>query len=1029
MGMFFTKHTDNVQETPKVTPTKVGDEDTGLEKIRKTLNQELENFLLNNILLSVQFFENFEREVKNLRDNPVSESDAERNRTLAEHQRHCVSPDRLYEAVGRHVMFRPADGDRSETYELLHSPRLLVVQDNVEVVASRDEAVYSTVLETPSYRFTMETATDHHPGYMKIRAEECMLPHKRRATYETIKDEDEGVYTHIPSDSPNEPDSARNTVQEQDVETDNNSSPLATGDLTDQHMMTEIPKETEYAGKAPPFHDVQPTVKNSTQSQRRYSTKRVFGPQHPDCDPNNASTFTPTERRLSGVTRMHRQVDVDRAKKNVSALKSAHSLPNLAVMHSPKNSGSSGYKSEGGSPNNNANGSEYGYTTITELTTPRPLEERRLGHVPRNTSEIPEQCFHDKVMPLYDDDDDRGNFKRRNNLFESRYYLNSINFMQSFADIFADKIGSSLGFTGALNSATLQGTKIYCDITKQHHDSKPIKIRNEISPTIFSAIWPEEALKWKTRKRNINGQVPGTQYTWPTSHMVDQVLSYGCHLLPLGYIPTRSKNDEEYLEWQLAFPEAERYLETQLTHAQVRCLLFSMALYKTFLEPLNAQLGLLPTHIRTMLFWQCEQDYANWQENRPGEILCKFLEKLYEAIMNKHLKDYFIERRNLFESTPRKHLFKVQEKLKRIKENLVMHMLLAVRNLRYVKSSFYPVFDYKKLYAIITCDNLVPILNPRLQQPTINTITPKNKQSKQQQSEEEESDEEETNSNIDLWKPVTAQDVRKKWKQDVRTQIEIERAAQRLVRAPKQKTRKPATDSIDVKLQPKKSADKLRKMALLEFFIPHFIAIAKKSNSFRATRQARFYLKHAERLVQLLRECDDGISQAWSYSYEINTLKEAMGEESSYGTAPTPRPFVPTQLKLPLSSGVPKDRQEQTSVPITPQTPPQDNNIFITDHPFRKKMTLPQVHVHPILKNRAILGVPLPSAETSDEQSHPKTNTVTATEVHKPSTSRTIPTPPSTSSRPKIVIDVTDALNPSHTLVLNEDITNESTDT
>ena len=251
------------------------------------------------------------------------------------------------------------------------------------------------------------------------------------------------------------------------------------------------------------------------------------------------------------------------------------------------------------------------------------------------------------------------------------------------------------------------------------------------------------------------------------------MLSYGCHLLPLGYIPTRSKNDEEYLEWQLAFPEAERYLETQLTHAQVRCLLFSMALYKTFLEPLNAQLGLLPTHIRTMLFWQCEQDYANWQENRPGEILCKFLEKLYEAIMNKHLKDYFIERRNLFESTPRKHLFKVQEKLKRIKENLVMHMLLAVRNLRYVKSSFYPVFDYKKLYAIITCDNLVPILNPRLQQPTINTITPKNKQSKQQQSEEEESDEEETNSNIDLWKPVTAHDVRKKWKQDVRTQIEI----------------------------------------------------------------------------------------------------------------------------------------------------------------------------------------------------------------------------------------------------------------
>jgi hypothetical protein len=102
--------------------------------------------------------------VKNLRDNPASESDAERNVTLAEHQRHCLSPDRLCEVVGRHVIFRPAHGDRSHSYELLHSPRLLVVQDNVEVVANRDEAVYSTVMETPSYRFTMETATNSHPG-------------------------------------------------------------------------------------------------------------------------------------------------------------------------------------------------------------------------------------------------------------------------------------------------------------------------------------------------------------------------------------------------------------------------------------------------------------------------------------------------------------------------------------------------------------------------------------------------------------------------------------------------------------------------------------------------------------------------------------------------------------------------------------------------------------------------------------------------------------------------------------------------
>ena len=640
-------------------------------------------------------------------------------------------------------------------------------------------------------------------GYMKIRAEECMLPHKRRATYETIRDEDEGVYTRMPSGSPNETDNDTNTNQEQEVDNEKNSAPPETRDVTEgRQVMTEMQNETESAGKEPPFHDVQPMVTDSAQAQRRNSIKRVFGPQHAACDPNQAAAFTPTERRLSGIMRTPKHADVHRAQlqKNLSALKAAQSLPNLAVTCSPKNSGSSGYKSEGGSPNHhNTNDAEYGYTTITELTTPRPLKERRLGQVPRNTSEIPEQCFHEIEVPAYDSDN--GNFKGRKNLFETRYYLNSIAFMRSFADIFADKIGSSLGFTSGLNSATLQGTKIYCDIIKKGTDSKPIKVRNEIMPTIFSAKWPKEALKWKTRERNtIQDPRPGMQNTWPTQPMMDQVQSYGCHLLPLGYMPTRGRNDEQYLEWQLAFPEAERYLEMWLTHAQVRCLLFTLALYKTFLEPLNIQSGLLPTHIRTMLFWRCEASYAEFPDDRPGEIMCKFLDKLYDAIMHKKLPDYFIKSRNLFESTPRTHLLKVQEKLLRIRENLVMHMLSAVCNLHYVDSlSFYPVLDYKKLYDIITCDNLVPILNPLLQ-PKINTAMPKKKQREQQQSDEEESDEEDNNSNIDMWKPLTGQDARKKWKQDVRAQIEDERAKQRSAKVSVPRPQKPSTDFIDLKV-------------------------------------------------------------------------------------------------------------------------------------------------------------------------------------------------------------------------------------
>jgi len=625
-------------------------------------------------------------------------------------------------------------------------------------------------------------------GYVKLRAEVSMLPHKRRATYETINDEDEGVHTRSPSDTPNETDSARSNTEEQVVESDKDSSSPETRDLT----------ETESAANGPPFHDVQSTVTDSTQTQITDATKRVFGPQDPNSDPNKVAS-TRTERRLSGI--MHIRVDPPTFQTNRGRLGAARSTPNLAATDNPKNSGSSGYKSDGGSPDDGVK-SEYGYTTIKEMTTPRPLKELRLGHTPQNTSEIPEQCFSEIEVPYYGDEEERGNTKRRKKFFESRYYLNSVLFMRSFADIFFEKIGPSLGLTHALNSATGQGTKIYCVTTQTHSGSKPIKIRHEIIPTIFSATWPEEALQRDIRKRRIKeGSVPGVQNSWPTPAMRNQMKNYGCHLLPLGYMPTRGRNVEQHLEWQFAFPEAERYLEARLTHAQVRCLLFSMALYKTFLEPLNTELGLLPIHIRTLLFWQCERNYANWPEDRPGEILLKFLDKLYGAIRKMQLEDYFIEKRNLFESTPRTHLLRVQEKLLRIKENLVMHVLLALRNLRYIDTAFYPVLDCKKLYDIIVSQaNLAP--NLKLQRPMINTITPKNTQSKEQ-SEEEESDEDDDTSNTDLWKGKTGNDREKKWKQARRTQIMEDRAAQQSkskAKAHVTKQRKQSTDSINIKV-------------------------------------------------------------------------------------------------------------------------------------------------------------------------------------------------------------------------------------
>jgi hypothetical protein len=60
MGFWHSKSQKKEQQVA-VQPKNKDPEEAVLNRIRTTLSQDLETFLLNNILLSVQFFDNFER--------------------------------------------------------------------------------------------------------------------------------------------------------------------------------------------------------------------------------------------------------------------------------------------------------------------------------------------------------------------------------------------------------------------------------------------------------------------------------------------------------------------------------------------------------------------------------------------------------------------------------------------------------------------------------------------------------------------------------------------------------------------------------------------------------------------------------------------------------------------------------------------------------------------------------------------------------------------------------------------------------
>lgn len=484
------------------------------------------------------------------------------------------------------------------------------------------------------------------------------------------------------------------------------------------------------------------------------------------------------------------------------SLPASSSLPNLEMSEKskiryspPPNSDSSGYKSYSNPNSRGSDSTDYGYATITELRTPKPVKMRRLGNVPTEASGIPSQCFERKEIRNYEDSDsDSDELYEKTissrKLFHVWHYLNSTSYMASFADVFVEILSKILGFTAeSTEYATMQGEKIYCDLLQHEVDKTQTRVRMNITPSIHCRSWSTQAYEWPIRDRRLF-QDPRSNiaYIWPTNLMIDNVKKFGYHIVPLGYAPTRGLNDDNNIEWQVSFPEAERYLETCLRHSQVRCYLFALAIYKSFLEPLvDSELNLLSSHIRTVLFWQCEQNFAAWPDDRPGESLIKLLWAVYDTLRKERLADYFIPAHNKYESIPSRNLRQVQQKLREILENIVMYSLIAVRDLRYVSRDGedcpYPILDCNKLFIILTTDDFVTLLNPALGMHV--KIQPNQSAQTNDSSGEEET----------VWDENKGHDRTRQWQRKLHRQKRAENVAKKFAAG-----RRMSIDPIDVKV-------------------------------------------------------------------------------------------------------------------------------------------------------------------------------------------------------------------------------------
>ncbi|CAG9096631.1 unnamed protein product [Plutella xylostella] len=811
-----------------------------LARMRYQLDEDADAFLLNNILLSVQFFENYEREVQHIKNNPINEREHEIDQAMVAHHKHVFFADRVRESVHERVRVRGRAG-----LEPLSAPRLYVIYDNIEACERGDTSDYSAVLDAPFYKLEVEDCRE--AGFIKLKKLEVL---ESEAT--KIKE----VALENTRNSLSE-DSFFTDSERESYDTDDDPSDIVSGQVLLEKLKNKLadPRKDNFKIRKP--LNMKLNSPTDTPGRRRSGPIRQYSPQ---ANKSNISNIKEISKHKSPVLEEKEETlladdnhnDQAESKATKSILKSSGSKQSNVSLTQIYSNGSddtetSGYRSNSSSRQNESETeSEYGYATITESATPKPIELSIKSNISANTGVLPDECWSlmrvqavDSVSDEEEEDDDDDESRKDSNelevksLYENYYYLNSITFMTNFVDNFMLKLKSGLGVSEeSIDNALTQGASIYCECVK-----KDINMSFEIIPALLAA-WPNAANQWIIRERRII-QNPRTniKYQWPTRYMVNKAVGFGCLLVPVGFRPKRGSNPDQRLQWKISFPAAERYLESCLAHAQMRCYLFALALHKSFLENESTKIGIDASHIKNHLFWQCEADYSKWPEDRLGETLRIFLQTFYAHFAQAKFPNYFIEQCNDFKSIPQPLLLKLQRKLADILEAPVMHVLSAVGKLKYMKKDFYPKFNSQKLYYILTCKNPLRVINPNI--PVANT-------------NDSTDDDEDPDAGTNIWERAKKHDKHYQWKIKQQQQKQVEKRKAALLQSKKQKASKPTGIHINPKVMLPKKLDVERRRLVLEFFIPHFIAMARSSERFESIRQALIYLEHAQLLCHLL---------------------------------------------------------------------------------------------------------------------------------------------------------------------------------
>jgi len=433
-------------------------------------------------------------------------------------------------------------------------------------------------------------------------------------------------------------------------------------------------------------------------------------------------------------------------------------------------------------------------------------------------------------------------------------------------------------------------------------------------PSIELSFWPDEYFEFFLRKRPVmRHKRTNISYQWPSQSQISAVRQLGCNVVPIGFThPRKSElNPDADIEWEVNFTKAEIHLTRNFHHPKIRVYMFALLIFKSYFEVFD---GIKEVHLRNILYWLIERSPGDWTEENIGEKFMLLFKTLKSNLVKQNMPHYFMRKSNMFANIPNHKLRQAQEKVHRIKENPVMHVLHSLLKLQYERS-FYPKLDIDKLYKILTTESQLTMINPALMGATPDTTS--------------------------IWdKPKT-----EKRKQDKNSTEDRYQARMRKLRENIEEEAKKSAAEVDKKknvidLQANIAVfDEARKSLVLEFFIAHFLKMAEKSNEFRNRGQSYMYLSQCENLVTLLKERGyEDKPSVREFEHEILRLRENVNYKLyikdywniSFGhpqlssgsfRATTDLPNPPTErkisIKAPQMKSKPAAAPKKTTVEVT----------------------------------------------------------------------------------------------------------------